>query len=168
MNDRVRPEPGNVNMKNVIKLNSTTIKIGGPRKAFTLLEIMVVLAIIGLLVGLAVASLDKIYLQARISAAELFVRQSIKLPLQSYRWNMGDFPSTGEGFQALVSPPAGKADRWRGPYLEGGKLPLDPWGEPYQYRCPGTHKNEYDIWSKGPDKADGTDDDIVNWTQPKT
>lgn len=140
----------------------------GARKAFTLLEIMVVLAIMGLLVGLAVASLDKIYLQSKISAAGLFVRQSIKVPLQSYRMSLGDYPSTGEGFQALISPPSGKADRWHGPYLENGKIPLDPWDEPYQYRCPGSHQNAYDMWSKGPDKADGTEDDIGNWNRPNT
>jgi len=143
-------------------------KISGARQGFTLLEIMVVMAIIGLLVALAVANLERIFTQAKINTAELFVRQSIKLPLQSYRMSLGDYPSTAEGLQALISSPAGKADRWRGPYQQSSETLLDPWGEPYQYRCPGTHKNDYDLWSKGPDKKEGTEDDIGNWSPPKS
>jgi general secretion pathway protein G len=77
---------------------------------------------------------------------------------------MGDVPSTSEGLEALVSAPAGKAERWRGPYIDGGKVPLDPWNEPYGYRNPGTRsKTSYDVFSKGPDKTEGTTDDIGNW-----
>ncbi len=88
----------------------------------------------------------------------------MKTPLVTYRLQMGAYPSTDEGLQALLAAPTGKADRWRGPYVEGNKIPPDPWGEPYQYKCPGVHnKDGYDLWSKGPDKTDGTDDDIGNW-----
>lgn len=132
-------------------------------RAFTLLEILVVLAILGLLVSLAVSNLDKIFGGAQDQAAEMFVKQSVKVPLTSYRMNMGDYPSTAEGLRALITPPANKADRWKGPYIEG-ELPADPWSEPYQYRYPGTkNKTGPDIWSKGPDKQDGTGDDIGNW-----
>jgi general secretion pathway protein G len=136
------------------------------RAAFTLLEIMVVLAIIGLLAGLAITNVDKIFGGAKISTAQIFVRQSMKTALTTYRITVGDYPSTEEGLQALFTAPANKADRWRGPYVaEGTSYPLlDPWQEPYQYRYPGTHnKTSYDLWSKGPDHADGTDDDIGNW-----
>jgi len=96
--------------------------------------------------------------------AEIFVKSSVKLPLQTYSMHMGDYPSTAEGLQALITPPASKADRWHGPYFEDAKLPVDPWGEPYQYRYPATkNKRGYDVWSKGPDKQDGTDDDIGSW-----
>lgn len=128
------------------------------------MEILVVLAILGLLAGLAISKLGGTFDGAKIDATRLFVNTSIKVPLFSYKMAAGDFPSTSEGLQALVSPPANKADRWRGPYVEGGKIPLDPWGEPYQYAFPGTrNKDSYDIWSKGPDKQSGTDDDIGNW-----
>jgi general secretion pathway protein G len=66
--------------------------------------------------------------------------------------------------QALLTPPSSKADRWHGPYIEGNNVPIDPWGEPYQYEYPGKHnKAGYDLWSKGPDKQSGTADDIGNW-----
>jgi general secretion pathway protein G len=113
-----------------------------------------------------VTNVGKILGGAQDSVAKTFVRESMKTPLTAYRISLGDYPSTEEGLQALVTAPENKADRWKGPYIDspGGKLPLDPWGEPYQYRYPGTHnKDGYDLWSKGPDKIDGTDDDIGNW-----
>ena len=133
------------------------------KNAFTLLEILVALAIIGLLVGLAVVNLDKIFGGAQVQTAEMFVKQTMKVPLTSYRMHMGDYPTTQEGLQALLNPPAGRADRWRGPYVEGGKIPLDPWQRPYQYRYPGTHNNSgYDLFSFGPDGQE-SDDDVRNW-----
>lgn len=134
------------------------------RRGFTLLEILVVLAIIGLLVGLAVTNTDKIFGGAQGSTAQMFVQTSMKTPLTSYRMSVGNYPTTAEGLQALVTAPAGKADRWTGPYIEGGKIPLDPWGNPYQYAYPGTrNKDSYDLWSRGRDGQDGTGDDIGNW-----
>jgi general secretion pathway protein G len=133
-------------------------------EAFTLLEILVVLAIIGLLASLVITNVGGIFGSKQKDVTKLFVTQSIQLPLTAYKIDMGDYPTTAEGLQALVTQPANKADRWRGPYLQDAKLPVDTWGEPYQYRFPGTHnKNGYDVWSKGPDKTDGTEDDIGNW-----
>ncbi len=136
-----------------------------PRSAaFTLLEILVVLAIIGLLAGLAITNVDKIFGGAQISTVKLQVRDSMRTPLTSYRIHMGDYPSTSEGLQALLTAPAAKADKWHGPYLEPAKMPEDPWGEPLQYAYPGTkNTGSYDLWSKGPDKQSGTADDIGNW-----
>ena len=137
---------------------------GEANSGFTLLEILLALAILGMLVGLAVFNVGGILGDASSAAAKIFVNSSIKLPLTSYRIAMGDYPSTAEGLQALITPPASKAEQWRGPYFSDPKLPLDPWGEPYVYRYPGVHnKTGYDISSKGPDKQDGTADDIGNW-----
>lgn len=123
-----------------------------------------VISIIMLLAGIIIANVGKSFGSAQQDIAKLFVSQSMKTPLVTYRIHMGSYPSTEEGLQALVTAPSGKGDRWRGPYVEGNKIPTDPWGEPYQYRCPGTHnKDGYDLWSKGPDKTDQTDDDIGNW-----
>ncbi len=136
----------------------------GAAAAFTLVEILVVIAIIIMLFSLAVTNVGNIFGGTQKDIAKLFVNQSMQAPLGAYRMNMGDFPSTAEGLQALIAAPANHAERWRGPYLQENKLPLDPWGEPYQYRYPGVrNKNSYDLWSKGPDKTDGTDDDIGNW-----
>jgi general secretion pathway protein G len=135
-------------------------------RGLTLIEILVVLAIIGLLVGVLVTNTDKIFGRSQVAVAGIFVRESIKVPLISYRRDVGDYPTTAEGMQALVTAPASRADRWHGPYLEsnGNKLPVDPWGEPYQYRYPGTKNNGgYDVFSKGPDHQPDTPDDIGNW-----
>ncbi|HYD83116.1 MAG TPA: type II secretion system major pseudopilin GspG [Opitutus sp.] len=138
------------------------------RRAFTLLEIMIALAILGLLVGLGVSNLDKIFGGAQSTTAQLFVNESIKLPLTSYRIHMGDYPSTAEGLQALIAAPGNRAGQWHGPYLQDGRVPLDPWGEPYGYRYPGTkNKTGYDAFSKGPDRTEGTADDIGNWSEEK-
>ncbi|MBX7123900.1 MAG: type II secretion system major pseudopilin GspG [Opitutaceae bacterium] len=133
---------------------------------FTLMEILVVLAIIGLLVGLTVTKFTNILEGNEKKIAGMFVKSSLSGPLMQYRMALGEYPSTAEGIQALITAPANKGERWAGPYIEAkdGKVPLDPWGEPYQYRYPGTkNKGSYDLWSMGQDKADGTDDDIGNW-----
>lgn len=140
-----------------------------PRRAssgFTILEILVVLAIIGLLVGLVVTNTDKIFGQSQEAVARIFVRDSLKTPLVRYRIDLGDYPSTSEGLAVLVAAPGSAADKWRGPYMDvaGGKLPVDPWGQPYEYRYPGVkNPGGYDLYSKGPDKTAETADDIGNW-----
>ncbi len=134
--------------------------------AFTLLEILVALAIVGLLAGLAISNSDRIFGQSQETVARIFVRDSLKTALVRYRIDLGDYPSTNEGLAALLVAPAGKAERWRGPYIEvPGNRPLtDPWTEPYRYRFPGTkNTGGYDLYSIGPDKTDGTEDDIGNW-----
>lgn len=134
-----------------------------------MLEILVVLAIIGLLAGLAITNVDKIFGGAQAKTAKLFVSQTMKTPLTTYMIHMGGYPSTADGLQALISAPSSKADKWNGPYLTDGKIPTDPWEEPYQYAYPGTrNKNGYDLWSKGPDKQSGTADDIGNWDSGPT
>ena len=132
------------------------------QRAFTLVEILVVVAIIGLLAGLFFTNVEKIFGGAQESLVRVFVRDSFKTTLVRYKIDMGDYPSTAEGLAALLTAPSSGADHWHGPYVD--KIPLDPWGEPYQYRYPGTHnKGSYDLFSKGPDKTEGTADDIGNW-----
>jgi general secretion pathway protein G len=136
------------------------------QSAFTLLEILVVLAIIGLLVGLVVSNTDKIFGQSQEAVTRIFVRDSLKTPLVRYRIDLGDYPTTNEGLGALLVATPTAAERWRGPYLDvsGGKLPVDPWGQPYEYRYPGVKNvGSYDLFSKGPDRTADTADDIGNW-----
>jgi len=136
------------------------------RAAFTLFEILIVVALIALLAGVAVMNADKIFGQNQEQIARIFVKQSLDVPMTSYKIAMGGYPTTEEGIQALVTAPGTNAERWRGPYIktDGGKLPTDPWGTPYFYRYPGTHNTDrYDVWSAGPDRKEGTADDIGNW-----
>jgi general secretion pathway protein G len=135
-------------------------------RGFTVIEILAVLALIGLLLGVLITNTDRIFGQGQTAVAGIFVRNTVSVPLLGYRRDLGDYPSTQEGLQALVTAPAARTEAWRGPYLEapGGRLPVDPWGEPYQYRYPGTKNTSgYDIFSKGPDKQPDTSDDIGNW-----
>jgi len=137
-------------------------------RAFTLIEILVVLAIAGMIIGLAVANFGKLFSGAKENIAGMFVNSSLQVPFETYRMDMGNYPSTAEGLQALVTAPSDKADRWRGPYIKGdkSKILIDPWNTPYQYRFPGIHNPDgYDVWSKGPDMQDGTADDIGNWSK---
>jgi general secretion pathway protein G len=135
-------------------------------RGFTMMELLVVIGILALLATLAISNVGSTFGSAQSSTAELFVKQSMKTSLFSYSMHMSGYPSTTEGLQALVAAPANKSDSWRGPYIEGGKVPVDPWGEPYQYRYPAVKnktKGMYDLFSKGPDKIEGNEDDIGNW-----
>jgi len=114
----------------------------------------------------AVADADRAFRQAREGVARVFVGESLTFSTLSYRRDMGDYPSTEEGIKALITAPAGQTTKWRGPYIRviDDKLPLDPWGQEYQYRCPGKkNPDSYDFFSCGSDKLPGTADDIGNW-----
>lgn len=136
------------------------------RAGFTLIEMLVVLAIIGMLLTLGLNQFGGILQNSKESVVRVFVNESIKASLLSYQIHVGTYPSTQEGLQALVSPPASRKERWRGPYYDppGGQIPADPWGNPYQYRFPGTKNppSKYDLFSFGPDGVE-SDDDIGNW-----
>jgi general secretion pathway protein G len=119
------------------------------QQGFTLLELLVVLAILGLLIGLvAPAALRQLG-----SAKEKIAHQSIERlagVLDIYKLDVGTYPSTDQGLQALITRPSG-VTRWNGPYLKGEKLPEDPWGRPFVYRSPSQRPgHEYDLLSLGP------------------
>src|SRR5438128_1539361 len=127
-------------------------------RGFTLLELLVVLAILGLLIGLvAPAALRQLG-----SAKEKIAHQSIERlasVLDIYKLDVGTYPTTDQGLQALITRPSG-ITRWNGPYLKGEKIPEDPWGRPFLYRSPSQRPgHEFDLFSLGPSgQAGGTGD----------
>jgi general secretion pathway protein G len=131
---------------------------------FTLIEIMVVMAIIAMLAAMVGPRLIRQQEKAAIKAAQGQVAQ-LSTALDTFRLDMGRYPSTQEGLQALMQPPSG-ATRWDGPYLSKSVMPMDPWDNAYQYRAPGGGGRPYDLFSFGADGAPGGDGDgrdISNW-----
>ena len=130
---------------------------------FTLVELLVVLAILGLIVALVTPQVLKYLSRARTQTAKIEI-QTLGQALDLYRLDMHHYPSQQEGLAALVEEPPG-AEGWNGPYLKQRKLPLDPWGRPYLYRMPGEH-GDYDLYTLGADGAPGGTDenqDVTSW-----
>lgn len=131
-------------------------------RGFTLLELLVVLLIIGLLTGIVAPRFMNEVARSETTTAKAQI-DALDKALQALRIDVGRYPTTAEGLQALVTSPAGE-NRWRGPYLKDA-VPLDPWGSPYQYRYPSTVGKEFDLLSFGHDRAPGgtgADADITN------
>ncbi|MGD0504147.1 MAG: type II secretion system major pseudopilin GspG [Steroidobacteraceae bacterium] len=129
---------------------------------FTLLELLVVLVIIGLLAGYVgpryFAQVGKA--EQKVARAQI---DSFEKALHTYSLDVGHYPTTADGLDALNTAPAGET-KWQGPYLSKA-IPLDPWGRPYLYKSPGDH-GDFDIESYGRDGqpgGEGNDADIVNW-----
>jgi general secretion pathway protein G len=128
---------------------------------FTLVELLVVMAIIALLAALVGPRLFPKLGKGKQSAAKAQI-ELIGQALDQLRLDVGRYPTTQEGLNALMVNPG--IDNWEGPYLKK-VLPADPWGKPYNYQCPGTH-GEYDLFSYGRDGAqggDGEDKDVASW-----
>jgi general secretion pathway protein G len=143
------------------------------RNAFTLVEIMIVLAILVLLVAMVGPRLLKTQEKADAKITQTQI-DNLEQALDFYKVDNRTYPTTEEGLTALMQKPAdeNRAKNWAGPYLEEDALPVDPWGNQYRYEYPGTRGSSPDqpaIWSLGPDGKDNTSDDVVNWnsTDPK-
>jgi len=127
-------------------------------RAFTLIELMLVVVIIGILAALAVPQLAGRSDQARAQAAQADINATLPIALDLYELDMGSYP---QNLDALRVRPA-DSENWHGPYLK--KKPYDPWGRAYIYTVPGEHNTEsYDLMSVGKDGQSGTKDDSVNW-----
>jgi general secretion pathway protein G len=138
----------------------------GPRQrcapGFTLMELLVVVLIIGLLTGIVAPRFLAQINRSETTAARAQI-DAFDKALQAFRIDMGRFPSTEEGLQALQVAPAGQ-NRWHGPYLKDA-VPVDPWGTPYVYVFPSTRGKDFDLLSYGRDKSPGgtgDDADIAN------
>jgi general secretion pathway protein G len=134
----------------------------------TLIEVLLVLVILVIIASLAVTAYGPMQDRAYRNAARTQI-SAFDTPLQAYKMSIGDFPATGQGLDALRNTPSDLNDptKWDGPYL-GKEVPLDPWGNPYQYEYPGKYRIDGpDIWSLGPNGIDGDEDDIGNWMEER-
>ncbi|HOJ39120.1 MAG TPA: type II secretion system major pseudopilin GspG [bacterium] len=129
---------------------------------FTLIELLLVLVILGTLAAIVVPKFTRRSEQARLTAARTDIA-NLEVALDTFEVDVGRYPTTEEGLQALVEAPP-EVTGWKGPYIKRG-VPRDPWGNPYHYKCPGDHNtNGYDLFSGGPDGKEGGGDDIDNWS----
>ena len=143
-----------------IKINRHTVPKNKSNRAFTLVEMLLVVTIIGILAALVIPKIMGRSEQARMTAAHADINGGIKSALDAFEVDNGFYPKS---LQDLVQAP-GNAKNWRGPYLD--KIPMDPWGNNYIYYYPGKHnQSAYDLLSVGPDGKEGTDDDVVSWTK---
>lgn len=124
---------------------------------FTLIELMLVVIIIGVLAAMVMPRLVGRTEQARVAAAKADINSNIPVGLDLFEMDMGRYPNTLEELMQKE----GEEGAWKGPYLK--KLPKDPWGKPYNYKSPGTHNSDYDLYSSGPNGMEGDSDDIGNW-----
>ncbi len=160
------------------------------RRGFTLVELLIVMAILVLLVSMVGPRLLGSKAKADISSVKTQIGM-FQASLERYAIDMNTFPSKEQGLQALITEPSadslggegdggggeefalegddndseGGGSSWDGPYVKADKLPKDPWGNQYSYDFPATHNKQGipDIWSFGPDGQENTEDDITSW-----
>ncbi len=136
-------------------------RIRGPRGGFTLMEVLLVLAILVVLGSLAVGVFSNVQASANRKAAQVQV-EAIDQASERYRAVVGEYPTTVDDLNQMPSHLT--ATKWAGPHIED--IPLDPWGNSYEFSYPGQHNahlDKPDVWSWGPDRQSGTEDDIGNW-----
>jgi general secretion pathway protein G len=130
---------------------------------------LVVLAILVLLVSMVAPRVLKSQKKADMQTAETQIG-TLQKCLKFYALDMKDYPSTEDGLTALLKAPEGEGEtsstKWDGPYIDRDEIPVDPWGNEYQYEYPATRGSgpDPDIWSYGPDGEDDTEDDICSWS----
>lgn len=132
------------------------------RAGFSILELLLVLVILSILAGIVGVRIAGQSGKTKVKAAKVQL-ENIKTAISRFELDTGRFPTTQQGLDALYEEPSG-VDGWDGPYLEQ-RVVDDEWGKPWQYRAPGTHNNDFDLYSYGPDGSQGGDDDIVNWSE---
>ncbi len=147
-----------------LKVNGQWSMVNGLYKGFTLIELMIVVIIIAALAAMVVPRLGSRSEQAKVAVAEADIGSNIGLALKLYKLDNGRYPTTSQGLKGLLSKSTSSPvpGNWNGPYLE--RDPLDPWKNTYQYKSPGSHNaDSYDLYSRGTDGVEGTEDDVNNW-----
>jgi len=139
------------------------------RRGFTLIEMLVVLAILVLLMSMVGPRILGSREKADISSTKTQIGM-FRGSLEQYNLDTRSYPTTEQGLAALVEAPSDEEEgesNWDGPYISKSEIPKDPWGNDFQYEYPPEHgKGDFpDIWSYGPDGEDNTEDDITNWTK---
>ncbi|MEN3278341.1 MAG: ral secretion pathway protein [Massilia sp.] len=137
------------------KSTASRARVGG----FTLLELLVVIVIIGLLAAYVGPKYFSQLGKSEVTIARAQI-EAFEKSLDTYRLDVGRYPSAEEGLAALMTAPASAGTKWNGPYLKKG-VPPDPWGHPYQYRAPGS-RGEYEIVSLGKDGQPGGSGDSAD------
>jgi general secretion pathway protein G len=129
---------------------------------YTLMELLVVLAILGFLAAMATPQVLKYIDRSRVGTAKTEIA-NISSALELYKLDVGRYPTTPEGLAALQKAPPG-TDNWNGPYLKKQSALNDPWGHPYHYKAPGDH-GDFDLYSNGssPDHPSGAKPPVANW-----
>lgn len=132
------------------------------KKGITLIELMVVIVILGLIASLVAPKMFGKLGESKTKTTKAQI-ELFGTALDTFRLDVGRYPTTTEGLQALRIKPSG-VENWKGPYLPK-EVPPDQWNKPYQYISPGTH-GDYDLFSYGADNAEGGEDenqDLVSW-----
>jgi general secretion pathway protein G len=139
------------------------------RRAFTLLEVLMVIVIIGILAAFVVPNFFGAGERAKKDLTKALIESGVNGSLDMYKMHMGHYPREDEGgLQALVQAPDSEdlAAKWSGPYVKDGAKLKDAWGNDLIYSSPGQYNtNSYDLSSPGPNGSEGDEDDITNWKQ---
>lgn len=137
------------------------------RRAFTLLEVLIVIVIIGILAAVVATNLSGTSERAQKDLTRTMIEGTLVPKLEMFKLHCQRYPTSDEGLIVLLEQPDDEeiAERWAGPYIKAKQL-KDAWGNEFIYEFPGEYNPErFDISSPGPNRVPGDEDDIGNWTQ---